>query len=338
MRVDSGRKGRNGLAGIFLLVTVIFAASAWGQYSKTYLSSRYRPEGFGNSAIEFIQSFDADKNGQVDRAEFLKAYETMFEIMDTSGDGKIDSREMQYDPARIYGERARWAAGIVARYDADDDGTLSAEEAPFWSVTFTRADANKDEHVDKAELTQFAFDLELLRGGLQAENPTKVAAAFLKKYDNNADGKIAPAEFEWGDQVFGRYDRDQNGFLDQAEMARIPPLPPSPKARARDMLKERDKDNSGQLSAIEFDEAPERFSAADLNADGQLSLDELTAMLNPQLAVRKSSRVEKRLLDAPANPGATLKKPGKPVVKAPGLGVPAVRKVEPKTPGTPGGQ
>jgi Ca2+-binding EF-hand superfamily protein len=253
--------------------------------------------GAENTAFEFLQSFDADRDGQLSRAEFLKAHDTMFEIMDASGDGKIDERELKYDPGRLYGEQARWAAGTVQRYDANGDGLLSTEEAPFGSTTFARADADGNGQADRRELTQLSFDLVLLTRDLRNENPSKLTAAFLKKYDRTGDGKIAPDEFEWNKDVFARYDRDNNGLLQGEELSRIPALPPGPKSQARELIAQRDRDGDGRLSGEEYGEAPERFHATDLNADGWLSLDELASTFEPPVKLR-SGRSPKRLLEA----------------------------------------
>jgi Ca2+-binding EF-hand superfamily protein len=288
-------------------------------------------EGFENTAIEYLHSFDADGDGMISRAEFLKAFEAMFQIMDVSGDGKLDNEEIRRDPARVYGERARWAAQIIERYDADGDDKVSAEEAPFGAIAFGRADANKDGRLDRRDLTQFAFDLALLSDALRmADYPARVAQAFLKKYDKNRDGKIAPDEFEWGEEMFARFDRNGDKMLDPDELGRIPPLPPSPKSQAKDIIKQRDKDGDGRLSAAEFGDTPERFHAADLNGDGQVTLEELTASIAQSLAVGKEGRGGKRLDIAPDRPVKPMEGPAQPAglvpnkaVPKPGAGAPA---------------
>jgi len=306
MKRDTGSLLRNLLlAGVACLIAATASAQLPG-YSARSTKQKYSPQQ-ENTAYEFLQSFDENGDGQISKTEFLKAYETMFEIMDVSGDGKIDTREMRRDPARTFSSRARWAAGTITRYDTDGDGKLSKDEAPFWTRAFTRADANKDGLVDKRELTQFAFELALLNEGLYADNPAKAAAAFLKKYDKNKDGKIAADEFDWGEDVFRRYDRNKNGVLDADEVGRIPALPPSPKQKARELLKQRDRDGDGQLSAAEFGESPQRFHSADINGDGRLSLDELTKMLAPPNIKAKPARGKRLQPPLQLKGGPTLK-------------------------------
>jgi Ca2+-binding EF-hand superfamily protein len=222
--------------------------------------------------------------------------------MDASADGTLDADEMAQDPARLYGERARWAADVIQRYDADDDDTLSAAEAPFRRMAFTRADADNDGRVDRRELTQFGFELALLSDALRAENPAKVTQTFLKKHDKNKDGKISESEFEWGPSYLARYDRNGDKVLDVAEIGRIRSLPPSPRSRAKELLKQRDRNGDSQLSVGEFGQPPEVFHAADRNADGQLSLDELSQSFAQPTRSPYKARPEKRFQIAPTKP------------------------------------
>ena len=43
----------------------------------------------------FMNSLDADHDGKVDKAEFLKPYEKQFESMDANHDGVIDRSEIE---------------------------------------------------------------------------------------------------------------------------------------------------------------------------------------------------------------------------------------------------
>jgi len=46
-------------------------------------------------ADSFMNSLDTDKDGRVDKAEFLKPYEARFQSMDANGDGAIDRAEIE---------------------------------------------------------------------------------------------------------------------------------------------------------------------------------------------------------------------------------------------------
>jgi Ca2+-binding EF-hand superfamily protein len=295
---------------LLLCALLVVGSVVWAQWAPDFKGmGRGGYGGPENQMTEFIQSFDANGDSQIDKDEFLKASVALFDLMDLSGDGKIDAEEGRRDPAAIYGAQSRWAAQVIERYDMDEDAKLSAQEAPFGATAFARCDANKDGRLDRREITQTAFENAMLSDGLRmADNPVRVAQSFLKKYDKNRDGKIALDEFEWGENLFSQYDRNGDKILDEQEIGRIQGLPRSPKSQARELLKERDKDGNGQLSAEESGYPPEQFHAADLNADGQISLDELTTAFAQQYAPPKG-RLERRLDGAPEPPRVKGEKP-----------------------------
>lgn len=291
-----------------LILTVVGAATA--SHSQGMFGGKYNP-GLAKSVessttFDFVRSFDANKDGKIDRGEFTRAYEAMFEIMDVSGDGAIDSREFMRDPAQAFANSARRAETTVRLYDADEDERLSPYEAPFWSSVFQRADANKDGFVDVKELTQIQFENDLLSEGLRVGNPKKRADAFLGKCDKNGDRKVSRDEFDWDDRAFDRYDLNKDNSLDEAEIVLIPPLPPSPRARAEKTIDTLDRDKNGSLSAVEFAQPPEVFHANDTNADGEISIDELTAATVAPPKTRGAVR-PKALKAAPARVGGLRK-------------------------------
>ncbi len=292
------------------VIALILTATAWAQFPGDPRLGKITFTGPDNPAVEYLYSYDADGDGLITKTEFLKAFEAMFAIMDASGDGKLDADEVRRDPGRAYGEKSRWTAQILERFDLNDDGKLASDEAPFSAETFNRADANHDKLVTARELTQFAFELGLLAETMQmAAHPSRLAQAFLKKYDKNRDGRISGDEFEWGPDYLERFDRNGDLFLDAEEILRLPALPPSPRVQARDLIQQRDKDGNGVLSAAEFADTPERFHTADLNGDGQLTQGELTALFVQQYVNPAKARAEKRL-EAPAAPPAPV--PGAP--------------------------
>jgi len=322
-------RSRNRLI-ISLCMALLAGPVTWAQqgreFVRPYMLGPGRPD---NAATEFIQSFDADGDGLIDKTEFLKASEALFQLMDLSGDGKLDAEEARRDPAAMYGSQVRWATQVIDRYDTDEDGKLSAEESPFGAMAFARCDTNKDNRLDRRELTQFAFDIGMLSDSLRtADSPTKVAQAFLKKYDKNRDGRIAPDEFEWGEDLFTQYDRNSDKFLDWQEIGRLPNLPRSPQSQAKELMKQCDKDGNGLLSAEELGYPPDRFHAADANGDGQISLDELTTAFAQMFSPVRSKR-EKRLDLLPEPGRAEDRKAGMPPVLLPGPVGPPVPVVPP---------
>ncbi len=52
-------------------------------------------------ADAFMHSLDANHDGKVDKAEFLKPYEAQFQRMDSNGDGVIDRAEVEALEKRV---------------------------------------------------------------------------------------------------------------------------------------------------------------------------------------------------------------------------------------------
>lgn len=115
---------------------------------------------------------DANKDGVLTREEALAAADVQFARMDQNKDGKVDATEMR-PPHRRGGGNAPTSADakapagkpapgmhrrggmgerMLARVDANKDGTISREEFRTAATTrFERMDANRDGRIDAAE-------------------------------------------------------------------------------------------------------------------------------------------------------------------------------------------
>ncbi len=95
---------------------------------------------------EFIESADKDKNGYVDRLEYLKRMSDAFFFLDTNKDGFLSLGEMQ--PAVPGIDRKRFEAA-----DTNHDGKLSLHEyLRAMSHDFDAADLNDDGVLDHNEI------------------------------------------------------------------------------------------------------------------------------------------------------------------------------------------
>ncbi len=94
--------------------------------------------------------------------------------------------------------------------------------------------------------------------------------------DADRDGRVTLAEFrvtQLGrqDRAFGLLDRNKDGKMDAAEMARARRMAPT--------LRSMDGDKDGAVSRKEMEAGGEaRFHAADANRDGWLSREELIVL------------------------------------------------------------
>lgn len=166
---------------------------------------------------------DANADGRVTRAEYVKQAETRFAALDVNRDGALTRDEMRAGRGHR-GKGARMGAvgqdappppppgagmrgsgrpgGGMMRQDTDGDGTVSRAEFDAQSATmFARMDANSDGRVDATEMAA------LPGGGRGAA-----------RADTNGDGILTREEFaaQVG-QRFARFDMNADGVIDAAE-------------------------------------------------------------------------------------------------------------------------
>lgn len=102
--------------------------------------------------LEIFDSADANHDGRITRAEFAAAREKQFDRMDRNKDGAVarDDFGILLGLAPSRGERLdRFIAGA----DANNDKRMTREELRASPLRlFDRADANRDDVVDAAEL------------------------------------------------------------------------------------------------------------------------------------------------------------------------------------------
>jgi Ca2+-binding EF-hand superfamily protein len=113
--------------------------------------------------------------------------------------------------------------------------------------------------------------LALLAGTAYAGDPPKSDAPRAMKSDTDGDGRISRAEAEStgaerSGKWFDKLDKDKDGYITQEEMKQA-------------------RDNRRQMYGDMKEKAEARFKEADVNADGQLSLDEVQSKM-PKLGDR----------------------------------------------------
>lgn len=141
---------------------------------------------------------------------------------DKDGDGRISKDEFMREAYERYGGRgaARKAKGA----DKDMDGELSFEEfcqLPPANDRWKKQDRDGSGFLERPELEAMALEL--------SREQRRRLPEFLRRYDDDGDGRIARGEFSGPDPVFARLDRNGDGVVDERdEPEGAPPATPPP--------------------------------------------------------------------------------------------------------------
>ena len=97
-----------------------------------------------------LEMLDADKNGDVTLEEFTKVANERFASADADKDGKLTVAEVAGEIEKMRAEQM--AKRMIARFDANDDGVLTAEEsANAQKKMFAMLDKNDDGKIVQSE-------------------------------------------------------------------------------------------------------------------------------------------------------------------------------------------
>lgn len=176
------------------------------------------------------------------------------ERLDTSGDGRVTLDEFiayyKQSAAQLLRPQAALAEnpylasvtdGIFKMLDANGDGQLTQAEVAAAEKWLASRDADEDECLSQAELTnnplatpaggRVVLPTQPGRPGQPTSPspqlvhifesdriPGTITQQIFKKYDTNADFELTPAEAGFDEQTFSRLDRDSNGRLDGEEL------------------------------------------------------------------------------------------------------------------------
>lgn len=176
------------------LVTAALVAAVMASPSMGW-SRDAGPEAGG---LAFIQHFDQDGDGLVSADEF-PGNQDQFQRLDADGDGYLDETEAPKHPPRGPADPDE----VLADFDADGDGQLSADEFPGPDDHFYNLDTDGDGFLNRDELL--------------AGRPGPPGGAGFERDDTDRDGMVSQSEFSGPEDLFQRLDTDGDGYITQEE-------------------------------------------------------------------------------------------------------------------------
>jgi len=175
----------------------------------TRLQRGPRTEGRGFDAALFLERFDRNKDGFLDRKELPERFQHAFDQIDTNKDGKLSREELEKGEAFI--QRARRPADFLnalLETTAVDDS--SAHELQYLYDALRKMDKNTDGKLDPQELQAARERIVLDR-----------VDEIIKDLDADHDGKISRDEARGRvRRDFDKIDLNKDGFIDREELAK----------------------------------------------------------------------------------------------------------------------
>ncbi len=226
--------------------------------------------------VWFLNMADADSNQQVTLAEIQALVpeftQEAFDALDKNDDGVLSPADLPSRPPENPEEALR---RLLREADANDDGQVTFDElktlAPeVTQEQFDALDKNDDGVLTEADIPDFP------------DSPMEWLLRFLAKADANADGQVTFAEFQavvpdGTQEQFDTLDQNDDGVITRED---LPKPPVDPLKRFIELLKEADADENGEvtfdeLKAVAPDLTQEQFDTLDKNDDGVITRNDL---------------------------------------------------------------
>lgn len=158
-----------------------------------------------NAASVSFETFDVNRDGIIDRDEWLNSAAREYQVLDANRDGNVSYNEYhRQGQGNRYGGRNKRRQPRFEDLDLNHDGILSRNEWPGDAVDYFAAlDANRDGNVTYNEFFN--------RGG--------VSTTVLRGLDADNDQRISQGEWTGSAAEFNGIDVDQNGFITVPELS-----------------------------------------------------------------------------------------------------------------------
>lgn len=228
--------------------------------------------------LRTVVRFDKNRDGAVTRGEW-PGNDIAFGTLDLDGNGVLDARDKRLadtedrgaaDPLRAFTRPLPGKDAVFAKFDRNEDGTLTATElaGTDLAAAFAYGDANGDQRLDATEVQRLidavAYVVARRNAGTRADVPRMPDVPFAT-WDKDKDGRLANAEFEIRD-LFSSIDTDRDGYVTKEEIARY-----RRSLEAEGFIARFDLNDDGRVTLAEFAGAVEVFRRADRNGDGVVS-------------------------------------------------------------------